>query len=144
LGCLKLSYYEQETERNAFTMYSINSKLTLKNTAENARSYLVFGMQIENRTFGDSVTARGFQGQLKDNEVFGKGNSYTAEFWQYDSRLGKRWNVDPVTKPWESPYAGIKSKSWGLSIKISKSEQEVFYISNTSKLSSEGFDFCIE
>jgi hypothetical protein len=33
------------------------------------------------------------------------GNSYTAEYWQYDSRLGRRWNVDPVVKEHESPYA---------------------------------------
>jgi hypothetical protein len=36
-----------------------------------------------------------FNGQEADNEVAGTGNSYTAEFWQYDSRLGRRWNVDP-------------------------------------------------
>lgn len=47
----------------------------------------------------------GFNGQEKDNEVSGAGNSYTAEFWQYDSRLGRRWNVDPIFKVWESPYA---------------------------------------
>jgi hypothetical protein len=28
----------------------------------------------------------------------------TALFWEYDSRIGRRWNVDPVVKPWESPY----------------------------------------
>src|SRR5690606_18721571 len=38
----------------------------------------------------------GFNGQEKDNEVYGDGNSYTAEFWQYDPRLGRRWNVDPL------------------------------------------------
>ncbi len=37
----------------------------------------------------------GFNGQEKDNEVMGEGNSYTAEFWNYDARLGRRWNVDP-------------------------------------------------
>jgi len=45
-----------------------------------------------------------FNGQEADNEVAGTGNSYTAEFWQYDSRLGRRWNLDPVVKPHESPY----------------------------------------
>jgi hypothetical protein len=45
-------------------------------------------------------------GQEKDNEVNNtSGTSYTAEYWQYDSRLGRRWNVDPVVKEWESPYA---------------------------------------
>ena len=46
----------------------------------------------------------GFNGQEKDNEVYGEGNSYTAEYWQYDPRLGRRWNLDPVFKPWRSPY----------------------------------------
>ncbi|MBW6484347.1 MAG: hypothetical protein K0B10_14990 [Vicingaceae bacterium] len=46
----------------------------------------------------------GFNGQEKDNEVAGSGNSYSAEFWQYDSRLGRRWNPDPIIKPWQSPY----------------------------------------
>ena len=47
----------------------------------------------------------GFQNQERDDEIAGKGNSYTAEFWQYDSRLGRRWNIDPVVKHNESPYA---------------------------------------
>ena len=46
-----------------------------------------------------------FNGQEGDNEVFGDGVSLTAEFWQYDSRLGRRWNLDPVFKEYESPYA---------------------------------------
>lgn len=29
----------------------------------------------------------------------------TATFWEYDTRLGRRWNIDPVMKPWESPYS---------------------------------------
>lgn len=33
------------------------------------------------------------------------GSSYTAQFWQYDSRLGRRWNTDPVVKVHESSYA---------------------------------------
>ncbi|MBW7869146.1 MAG: hypothetical protein H3C31_12590, partial [Brumimicrobium sp.] len=37
----------------------------------------------------------------------GKGNHYTAEFWEYSPRLGKRWNLDPVVKPHESPYAAF-------------------------------------
>ena len=35
----------------------------------------------------------GFNGQEKSTEI--NGSSYTAEFWQYDSRIGRRWNVDP-------------------------------------------------
>ena len=47
----------------------------------------------------------GFNGQEKDDEVAGDGNSYTAEYWQYDPRIAKRWNPDPVVKYHESRYA---------------------------------------
>jgi RHS repeat-associated protein len=48
----------------------------------------------------------GFQGQEMDDEMFNQeGNSYTAEYWQYDARLGRRWNLDPIVKVHESPYA---------------------------------------
>ncbi|HET6228025.1 MAG TPA: hypothetical protein VFF27_17205, partial [Bacteroidia bacterium] len=47
----------------------------------------------------------GFNGQEKDDEVVGNGNSYTAEFWQYDARLGRRWNLDPKADPSISFYA---------------------------------------
>ncbi len=41
----------------------------------------------------------------KDDEVSGDGNAYTAMFWEYDPRLGRRWNVDPITFPWQSGYS---------------------------------------
>ena len=45
----------------------------------------------------------GFNGQEKSSEI--SNNSTTAEFWQFDARIGRRWNVDPVIKDYESPYA---------------------------------------
>ena len=42
-------------------------------------------------------------GQEKENEL--NENITTAEYWEYDSRIGRRWNVDPVQKEYESPYA---------------------------------------
>src|SRR5690606_12292988 len=48
----------------------------------------------------------GFNGQEKDNEITGvEGSHNTAEFWMYDTRLGRRWNVDPIVRYFESPYA---------------------------------------
>jgi hypothetical protein len=48
----------------------------------------------------------GFNGMENDPEITGQeGSHYTAAFWEYDSRIGRRWNVDPVVKPWESSYA---------------------------------------
>lgn len=45
----------------------------------------------------------GMNTQEKDNEIFE--GAYTAEFWEYDSRTGKRWNTDPIVEESESPYA---------------------------------------
>jgi hypothetical protein len=42
-------------------------------------------------------------GQEKEIEL--NENITTAEYWEYDSRIGRRWNVDPVIKPWQSPYS---------------------------------------
>ncbi len=47
----------------------------------------------------------GFNGQESDDEIAGNGNIYTAEFWEYDSRLAMRWNPDPVPRAFQSPYA---------------------------------------
>ena len=47
----------------------------------------------------------GFNGMEKDPEITGQeGSHYTAAFWEYDTRIARRWNVDPVDKPWESSY----------------------------------------
>ncbi len=46
----------------------------------------------------------GFNTQERDDEIAGEGNSYTAEFWQFNSRLGRRFNIDPVIKYFESGF----------------------------------------
>ena len=46
----------------------------------------------------------GHNGKEKDDDMYGvEGTSYTAEYWQYDSRLARMWNVDWFVKPWRSP-----------------------------------------
>jgi hypothetical protein len=70
--------------------------------------YYAFGMEIKERSWSVSSYRYGFNTQEQDREIFE--GSYTAEYWQYDSRLGRRWNVDPVNKPWESSYACFRNK----------------------------------
>jgi RHS repeat-associated protein len=54
----------------------------------------------------DTITYRfGFNGQEKDDEVSGVGNTMTAEFWEYDARLGRRWNLDPKPRIGISEYS---------------------------------------
>ena len=68
-----------------------------------ATDYLPFGMTIPGRSVSIDTYRYGMNGQEKDVEL---GNSiFTAEYWEYDARIGRRWNLDPVVLPWESPYA---------------------------------------
>ena len=73
-----------------------------------ALGYDAFGSLLPGRNYSSSSYNYGFNTQLKDDEVYGStGTSYAAEFWQYDSRAGRRWNCDPVVKRHESPYAAF-------------------------------------
>ncbi len=72
--------------------------------------YFPFGAQLPGRGFSTSSYRFGFNGQEKDNEVYGEGNAYTAMFWEYDPRIGRRWNRDPFDKPWMSPYHAFSNK----------------------------------
>jgi len=76
-----------------------------------ATDYYPFGMTSRFTYLGNlSLGYRyGFNGQEKSDDIKGEGNSYTAEFWEYDPRIGRRWNVDPVTKEFESPYAAFSN-----------------------------------
>ncbi len=86
LGCRKLTYYTTfELETKPFL-----KALTYKKTLKGACNKSLFG----------------FNGMEKDDEIFNStGTSYTAEFWRYDSRLGRRWNLDPKPNPSISQYA---------------------------------------
>jgi len=46
-----------------------------------------------------------FNGQETDDEIAGKGNINTAQFWEYDTRLGRRWNLDPKSVVGVSDYS---------------------------------------
>ena len=55
------------------------------------------------RTFTQGSSYRyGFNGQEKDKEL--NENVTSALYWEYDSRIDRRWNVDPITQPNESSY----------------------------------------
>jgi len=70
--------------------------------------YYPFGMGMPGRKYAVGGGYRyGFNGQEKSDEIDPNGNSMTAEYWQYDARLGRRWNIDPSVKEYESPYAAF-------------------------------------
>jgi hypothetical protein len=62
-------------------------------------------MNMPGRKYQDSPDSKyrySMNGQEKSDEL--NENLTTAMYWEYDSRIGRRWNVDPVLKVWESPY----------------------------------------
>ncbi|MEZ5014995.1 MAG: hypothetical protein R2794_11955 [Chitinophagales bacterium] len=70
-----------------------------------AQDYYPFGMVMPGRSFTAGGAYRyGFNGQEQDDEIAGNGDFNTAEFWEYDTRLGKRWNMDPIVISNISPY----------------------------------------
>ncbi len=67
--------------------------------------YYPFGMLMLERSSNSDAYNRGYNGQLKVDEISGEGNHTTALFWEYDTRLGRRWNRDPKPIAEESEYA---------------------------------------
>jgi len=57
--------------------------------------YYPFGMMMPARQYSVANTnyRYGFNGQENSNEI--ASNTTTALYWEYDSRIGRRWNVDP-------------------------------------------------
>jgi hypothetical protein len=70
-----------------------------------SQDYYAFGWEMPGRKYNSGLYRYGGAGgQEKDIEL-GEG-LYTAEYWKMDSRLGRRWNVDPLYNhyPWQSTY----------------------------------------
>ena len=71
-----------------------------------ANSYYAFGSLMPKRSFNSSGYRYGFNGQEKDDEIKGSGNSYDFGARIYDPRIAKFLSPDPITKyyPSWSPY----------------------------------------
>jgi RHS repeat-associated protein len=69
--------------------------------------YYPFGAPIQGRSYSSSEYRFGFNTQEKTDEISGTGNHFTAQFWEYDTRLGRRWNQDPKPNPSISNYAAF-------------------------------------
>jgi uncharacterized protein (TIGR02594 family) len=70
-----------------------------------ASDYSPFGVLLQNREFTSAKYSYGWGSHEKVDEISGAGNHYTAEFWEYDPRTGRRWNIDPVYKHHLSNYS---------------------------------------
>ena len=69
-------------------------------------------MLTPGRHASDESYRYGFQGQEKDDELKGEGNSLNYTFRMHDSRLGKFLSLDPLSAsyPHNSPYAFAENR----------------------------------
>ncbi|RED45628.1 RHS repeat-associated protein [Seonamhaeicola aphaedonensis] len=93
----------------------------------------------------------GFQGQEKDDEVKGEGNSLNYKYRMHDPRVGRFFAVDPLASiyPWNSPYSFSENRVIdgteleGLEFSISKATDGTIFVNahinivNDSRLSDE-------
>ena len=81
-----------------------NQAKTNYNLSHNA--YYPYGMLVPTRNYSNPVYRYGFQGQEKDDEIKGIGNSYNYGMRFYDSRVGRWLSIDPLfyVYPEISPY----------------------------------------
>jgi RHS repeat-associated protein len=81
----------------------INPCVGIRSTSD----YSPFGVQLDGRTSESEGYRYGFQGQEKDDEVKGDGNSVNYTFRMHDPRVGRFFAVDPLSRKysWNSSYA---------------------------------------
>jgi RHS repeat-associated protein len=68
--------------------------------------YYPFGAPINGRGYSSDAYRFGFNTQEKDDEVNGEGNQLDFKYRAYNTRLGRFFAVDPLTKkyPFYTPY----------------------------------------
>lgn len=74
---------------------------------QSAQDYYPFGMIMPGRQYSTGSYKYGFQGQEKDDEVKGRGNSVNFKYRMHDPRIGRFLSIDPLAAdyPHNSPYA---------------------------------------
>ncbi len=71
--------------------------------------YYPFGMLMPGRHANTDRYRYGFNGHENDNEVKGIGNHISFGNYGYDTRLGRRWNIDPVVITGVSGYSTFRN-----------------------------------
>jgi len=74
-----------------------------------ATDYYPFGMGMPGRGVDRDQYKYGFNGQENEQGISEFGDHTTATFWEFDPRLGRRWNLDPKPDPSLSNYSTFKN-----------------------------------
>ena len=97
---LIFTLYRKIRSFKLFRLFNIFTKRSL------LYDYTPFGSLVPNRHRSTDDYRYGFQGQEKDDELKGEGNSLNYTFRMHDPRVGRFFATDPLEKkyPWYSPY----------------------------------------
>ncbi|WP_324713221.1 RHS repeat-associated core domain-containing protein [Flavobacterium columnare] len=92
--------------------------------------YYPFGSLIPNRHGASTAYRYGFQGQEKDDQIKGEGNSLNYTFRMHDPRVGRFFTTDPLFKnyPYNSTYAFSENRVMDA---VELEGREAFYIHGT-------------
>lgn len=110
-------YYELTEHRNNVLATVSDRKLAIDKDRDkkvdfyegdiwNVSDYYPYGMQMMDRNESFADSRFGFQGQEKDDEMKGEGNSINYKYRMHDARLGRFFAVDPLSRkfPFFSSY----------------------------------------
>ena len=98
----KKLFTQHRTYENAFHFFASDHEKRDRGEKTGV-NYSTFGAPLPGRTSNANNYRYGQNSQEKDPEI--AEGIYTAEYWQYDSRLGRRWNRDPKPMTAISVYA---------------------------------------
>ncbi|PHR44297.1 MAG: hypothetical protein COA32_14890 [Fluviicola sp.] len=102
MGCQRLIYHQKYTSKTESTpIFEMGKK--------QGSDYQVYGMLMDGRSGSTPEYRYGFQGQEKDDEVKGEGNSINYKYRMHDPRIGRFFAVDPLAAkfPAWSPYVAF-------------------------------------
>jgi hypothetical protein len=83
----------------------LNSDGTYSADVMSTSDFYPFGMMMPGRSYKPDIFRYGFNNHEKDNEVSGIGNHISWGNYGYDSRLARRWGLDPVDQIFMSNYS---------------------------------------
>ncbi len=96
IGDYKMPFNDATSTRGIAPFY-VDEKSTM--------DYYAGGMAISDRSFSSNNSRYGYNGQEKSLEIDKFGNHNTAEYWEMDSRILRRWNLDPKPTQGLSQYS---------------------------------------
>jgi len=146
MDSIRFLYHQAKPALEAETIPFSDDRGKTQNHAKLWFDYYPFGSIMPGRNYASDGYRFGFNGQEKVDEIAGTGNHNTALYWEYDTRLGRRWNLDPVDQISISNYAVLANNpiwfkdpygdTWGDDESAEKGDELI----NEAKIKKDAFD----